>query len=392
MRLKDEFGKDHTVRIGTKPFVYFPACETSITVCIPCFTRHDFASDISCLFSGTTSEYNFSNINNESIGVRIDKIPRWCIENFFWKKILTDEFEPEKWSEWSDEQTTEFISILNFFNNLWSNSLTMKFRFIFLLSIIISHNNAKNNMIQWKKTTIIPSFIRSTEVNMKADIDNETDEYGNFKVNVNISNNLKVDVYALILVDMSDRSFINSLFPMLKGLTIYNVGNKSIFIKASEKKSVEIQCKFPDNGFDEKTYDIVVECAPYLPMNESNMYGIYFFNMRWKMLIKPYYIVNGKVTSMIRDMWYNTPIFYSKPVALQQIFQTQRKNIVYNGNRSIDILVNDITDSLIDQPLFLIIIIFLIGAPYTLIVLLIYRNIRESTSTKIVRRKNKKTR
>jgi hypothetical protein len=376
MRLKDEFGKDHTVRIGSKPYVIFPQNAESIIVSIPCLTKHDFASDANCLFSGATSGYNLS---DGSIGVRIDRVSRWVFDDIFWKVLIKDNIEPEKWSEWTSEEITQFISLLERISTLWKNSGTIfKFRCISALSIFMSHATARNKMIVWEKTKILPSFISSTEISMNATIDNETDDNGHFKVSVTIKNNLDTDVYALVLVDMSDRSFINSLLPMFKGITIYNVGYWKCFVKKYESNWTEIQCNFSDKGFDKKDYKIVVECAPYIPMGNSNLYGVYFFDMRWQMLIKPYYIINGKATNLIREMWYNTPIFYGKPSASGQLFQIKSESILYKGNTSADKLIDDVTKKLLDQPLIVLLIVFLIGAPYTLIVLLIYRNIRKT--------------
>jgi hypothetical protein len=380
LRLEDEFGRDHTVRIGSKPYVFFPPNEKSITVCIPCITTHDIASDVSCLFSGETSEWKSPNGN---IGVQINRVCRWVIDDIIWKILITDKIEAGKWSQWSSEQTTQFISSLELISTVWKNSGAInKFRFISAMSIIISHARARNKMIVWKPTTILPSFISSTNVSMDATIDNETDENGRFKVNVNIKNSLDIGINALVLVDMSDRSFINSLLPMFKGITIYNVGHRNCSVNKSSNYSTQIDCAFSDKGFDKKNYKITVECAPSIAVGNSNLYGIYFYNLRWQMLIKPYYIIDGNVSSLIREMWYNTPIFYGKPAASGQIFQTQKEPILYKGKTPVDKIINEVTQTLLDQPLFLLLIVFLIGTPYTLIILLIYRNVRKTNRKK----------
>ncbi|MCJ7572273.1 MAG: hypothetical protein MUO82_10440 [Candidatus Thermoplasmatota archaeon] len=223
---------------------------------------------------------------------------------------------------------------------------------------------------------------------MKASIDNETDTKGHFKVNVTIWNNLNFDVNASIIVDMSDRSVVSSLLPMLKGYTIYNVGYWIGSVKKNNYKSTEISCIFPDKGFDKKNYIITVACAPFIDIGGNNFYGIYFYNLRWQIGVKPYYIINDNTSRVIQKVWYNLPIFYGMPATSGQIFNATIKSILYNGNTSGDILIDEITKNLLDQPLFLLLIVFLIGTPYTLMILLIYRNVR-NTNRNTIRKKNR---
>ncbi|MCJ7570745.1 MAG: hypothetical protein MUO82_02550 [Candidatus Thermoplasmatota archaeon] len=133
MRLKDEFDRDHVVRIGSKPYVFFPVNNESIAVCIPCITQHEIASDVSCLFSGSTSKLN---LFNGSIGVQINKGSRWYIDDIIWRKIFsTEKGNGEMWSQWSNEQTTQFISFLELICPQWKNTGTLfKFRLISILS------------------------------------------------------------------------------------------------------------------------------------------------------------------------------------------------------------------------------------------------------------------
>lgn len=383
MKLKDEFGRDHAVRIGSKPYVFFPPKNESITVCIPCITQHELASDASCLFSGVTSKYD---LPQGSIGVRIDKVGRWIIDDILWRMLTKDEIDAEKFSEWPS-QATQFISFLESISTIWKNfGPISKFGVISSLSLFLSHVNAKNKTTVWKDTNILPSFISSSNISMNATIENKTDNTGHFTVNVTIKNNLDIDVHALVCVDMSDQSFVNKLVPMFKGYTIYNVGYWKCFVSKHGNNWTKISCNFPGKGFEKKYYQIVAECTPYIDVGKSNIYGLYFFTIRWNTFIKPFYIVNESVSNQIKNMWFNTPIFYENPLTPGQIFQTQREQTLYQGKTSGDILINEATQSILDQPIFLLLIVFLIGTPYTLIILLIYRNIR-NTNRKIIRKR-----
>jgi hypothetical protein len=188
---------------------------------------------------------------------------------------------------------------------------------------------------------------------------------------VNIANNLAVDVNVVVLVDMSDQSIFNYFLPMFKGQTMYNLGFLNTRINAGASTTQIIPCVFPGKGFDKKKYNITVECGPFISIGNASAYGIYFFYDRWNLMVKPNYFVSGKVSNLIRELWFNAPIFYGEP-PMGVMFQANHSQILYEGKSSTDLTINRITTSLFDQPLLLLLFIALIAIPYALIVLLIY--------------------
>jgi len=368
LNLKNEYGWNHTVKIGSKPFVFLPPGK-SITIAVPCFTQHNLGMNINALFAGKTSPFNLS---KGLIGVKIDKIGAWLVQDLLWKFLVTDKINIKQWSEWTTQETEQFISSLELLSNVWKNSGGLaKIRVFSGLSIIANLLRPHIPLIVWKDTRILPAFICCSKIRMTANIPNSTEKNGSFRVTVTVINDLPIDTSVIILVDMSDQTFVNTLFPSLKGLTIYNLGFLNKTIKKNDTNTWVINCSFPDKGFDRKQYNITVECGPYIPINDSSLYGIFYYNFRWKMLVKPYYVVNATVTNFIQELWFNAPIFWGNP-PIGQIFQTNQSPILYTGTTSTDIMINQITNSLLEQPLLLFLIFFLIGTPYILIVLLIY--------------------
>jgi len=377
MRLKDDLGRNLAVPIGFKPYVIFPVNKKSMTVYIHCITQHDLAKDASCLFINNfnTSCFNYT---QGSIGVRIEKIRHGISEYLLWKTFVVDKIDPEKWSQWTPDQVTQFISFLDLISKMWKNSgMIPKFLILSSLYSFSNHVNARNKMIVWKDTKILPSFISGTDVSLKTIIDNKTDSTGHFKVNVTVINNMDTDINAVVLVDMSQDPFKNTFIPMLKGITIYNVGSWKCFVNKHDKNMTTILCSIPDAGFDRQYYTITVECSPYIFINNSNLYGYYFFDIRWNIGIKPHYTVSQHVTNLIQNMWYNTPIFYGEPGVTNQIFQTNKKVIVYNGNTSIDKIIDMVTRSILSHTQWLLLLIFLIVTPYVLTILRIYEIIHQ---------------
>lgn len=369
LNLKNEFGWNHTVKIGSKPYVFFPPGQGSITVAIPCFTQHNLAANINAMFAGEASHFN---VSKAWIGVKIDKLGAWFVQDCFWEFLVTDKIDAKQWSEWSTQETQRFISFLELISNLWKNSGGFaKIRVLSSASILMNLLRPHFPLIVWKNTSVLPAFVCCSRIKMKASIENRTDANGNFKVRVNITNNLPVNVHVQVLVDMSDQSIFNTLLPVFKGQTMYNLGFLATTLNSSETKNRTILCSFPDKGFDKKKYNITVEFGPYIPIGNTSLWGIFFYDFRWKMLVKPYYIVNGSVSNSIQELWFNAPIFYGETPG-GQIFQDNHSQILYTGKTSTDIAINQITNSLFEQPLLLILIIFLIGAPYILVILLIY--------------------
>jgi hypothetical protein len=368
LNLKNEYGWDHTVKIGSKPFVFLTRGK-SITVAVPCFTRHNLGMNINAMFAEKVFPFNLSKAR---IGVKIDNIFAWVGQDLLWKFLVTDKINAKQWSEWTPQEAEQFISSLELLSNVWKNAGGLaKIRVLSGFSILANLLRPHNPLIVWKNTSILPAFACCSKIRMTANISNKTEQNGRFNVTVKVTNDLPINASLLILVDMSDQTFANTLFPALRGLTLYNLGSLNNTIKKNETKTWVINCSFPGKGFDRKLYNISVEFCPFIPINNSSLYGVFFYNFRWKMLIKPYYVVNATVTNLIQEFWFNAPIFWEEPT-LKQIFQTNRSQILYTGKTSTDIMFNQITNGLFERPLLLFLIIFLIGAPYVLIVLLIY--------------------
>lgn len=370
LNLKNEFGRNHTVLIGSKPNIIFPPDKKSLTVTIPCFTTHDLTANINAMFAGETSSFIMS---PGWIGVRLSGLAILKKKNNPWTLQFTDIMNTKQLSLWSIDERQQFFTFFEMLHNSGKNNERngiLKF-LLSTASSMISVLRGYSPFLIWKKTCVIPAFVCCSKINMITHIENKTDKDGNFNVTVNIANNLAVDVNVLVLVDMSDQSIFNYYLPMFKGQTMYNLGFLYTRINAGASITQIIPCVFPGKGFDKKKYNITVECGPFISIGNASAYGIYFFYSRWQLKVKPYYVVSGKVSNLVQELWFNAPIFYGEP-PMGVMFQANHTQILYAGKTSTDLSINRITTSLFDQPLLLLLFIALIAIPYVLIVLLIY--------------------
>jgi hypothetical protein len=362
LRLKDDFGREHTVVIGSQPILHFPMKNLSFTVCVPCFTNHDLISDMACLFSHQTSA-----LENQtgSIGVQIKRFGRWWIDDSICRFMIRK--LDVSWPLWSSNQASDFFSSFKSIIN-WQ----FRFRLLQILQDWGSHRRAKNDMIEWQDTNIVPSFASSNDVYFDVvSMRKETTTDGKFNVTMAFYNNLDMPIQTSITIDLSDQSFLNTIMPMLKGNMIYNVGYGNVNISPKGTYIATFNCSFPDRGFNREEYPITIESAPYISVGRTNIYGAYFYNVRFQTLVKPYYVVNASALALIQNVWYNLPIFYGTPSPSQQIFQTNHSTILYQGKTQMEKTLDQATDTLLSQPAFFFILLFLIGIPYSLFILLI---------------------
>lgn len=360
LRLKDESGEVNTVVIGSSGTKRFPIDQQSMVLQIPCLTCNNLISDVTNLVSGQTSELIFS---EGSIGIQIRKGIGLWLESF-----ARSHLKPNM-PQWSNEGAPQFISLLE--SGLSSSDILWRIQRTSWLLQMVSHARANNPLIVWEPTEVVPAFVSNSNIYFNASVDDKTDQNGHFKVNLTVYNKFDFPVNTGFLVDISSQSFINSLIPMLKGSELYNVGYWYCSLQGHETRSMMLNCSFPDKGFERKKYNVSIGCAPFIDVNDTNIYGAYFYDFRWLVSIKPYYDIGAEAQSLVRKMWYNVPIFYGTPSPSGQIFQTRTESIYYQGNEPFDTLIEHIDPSL------LILILVLIGIPYTLFILLIVKNIRK---------------
>lgn len=199
-------------------------------------------------------------------------------------------------------------------------------------------------------------------------IDNITNKDGDFTVSLNMSNQLNYPIRVNVLVDVADRPLFNTFLPpfMKMSSTIYNMGYCDLSLNKKGKKgdfiNTTINCSFPDNWYCHDEFDVTVECAPFIFIENSSALGREFFDERFKESILPKYDVNVTVLDSIRMVWYNTPIFLYNA---ETLFPVVRGNVEFNGTsyveETIDLVderVNNATKGL--QEFLFIFIIFII--------------------------------
>jgi len=322
LKTKDEFGKNRIVLIGSEPSVFLPCSEEKITVSIPCLTSNNFLSYFYSLRSGEKSEFNLS---KGAIGVKIEKFCRNILDGIKLKFLLT----------------VKDAIIWRFCREFVSDFPTTRapkniIRIISRGQRIVSLIRSMDRLILWEDVKVSPPFVCSKKINFEyTHVDNETDVYGNFKVTVNVTNQLDEDVKVMFLIDIADNPFINTLIPTAK-VTKYNVGFDEDNISAGGYVNKTIRCKFPEEGsFSRKDYSVMVECGPYIPIGDTNRFGILFYDVRWKMIVKLTYVVGGKEQSLIQKFWYNLPIFWGGPKSAN-ILPAYYGSTIYKGDISED--------------------------------------------------------
>ncbi len=333
LKVEDEFEKSKITRIGLLPFVYVPPFyRKTFTISVPCFTTNDLLSNLQCIRSEEAKEFM---IKKASIGVKIDRGVRWGLDGLLWRTFVNDGF---KMKNWLLQYNNEVISRLFITegSSIIRHPLN-KMRISSLLSIVNSRIKDHNRFIVWEEVNVSSPIVCSKKVLFECDADNETDDKGKFIVNVSITNDLDEDVSVLVLVDIADTPFFNSLRPIMKD-TLYCTGFLEVNISAHDSIKRTINCSFPSGGFFRKWYTLTIECAPYIPIGDISQFGILFFDIRWSMLIKPNYMVDGYVQSLIRKVWYNLPILFAGPES-KLVVSAVHQEIFYRGETPEDVVV-----------------------------------------------------
>jgi len=349
LKTEDDYGRSNIILIGSQPFVFLPHYQQSKTLSIQCFTNKDLTNNLYRLYSNDKCQLD---ISKGSIGVRIERRSRWAMEWFFgflgkqsnrqeiwdllmnclWYKInscLVDTSQKDDGAILEMTVNNDFLTNLRFKNLL---------RFIYWFRIRRSNLININRFIVWKDVNLIQPFVCSQDIHpSNVVIDKETDSEGNFTVNLTIVNNLNFKVKYRGDVDILETPFINTFIPSIKS-KFYSSGFFRNEIPANSFITEHVRCSFPkDQVFFKKNYIIKVECAPYLPIEDTNQFGFFFFDLRWKTFLEPKYYVNETVTNSIRKMWYNAPIFYGDPGSME-IFPSHAGKILYNGTIPNDVV------------------------------------------------------
>lgn len=344
LKTKDDYGRNIINFIGSEPFIYLPYYITSKTITMPCFTNKNFTNNLYRLNSQAKHPIE---IYEGSIGVRIERFPRWFSDgligfigkrNFFQKtwESLMNYFWIQTYQSLSIETNgnNKILQDITLDNNIfYKQRFKTLYRLFSIFNILISNMINTNRCIIWKDVNLIRPFVCSDDISISSSyviIDNKTDENGNFTAILKIVNNLKYDINVRGDVDILETPFINTIIPSID-TKFYNAGYFEDEIPKNDYVVKIINCSFPkDQIFQNKTYLIKLEFNPYLYVGNSNKFGFFFFDLRWKTYLEPKYHVNKTVTSSIKNMWYNVPIFYGESGEID-IFPYYYDEIQYIG-------------------------------------------------------------
>ncbi len=316
LKTENKFDGNKITKIGSVPYVHMPYYQQQKSISVPCVTSNNLFDYIYCLRTGEKSEVK---LDKGSIGVRIERIPRWCFDGFLFR-VLNWFINLKIQIPWSivnlfigyflsshPQQFGETIKKMLESDNL---PKTNKIRLFSFLQTCNSWLIDLNPSIVWKEVKLTAPFLCSTDIDFKeVSIVNKTDSNGKFNVTVEIANNLNIDIAVCVNVDVADEPLFVNLIPTFNKQS-YNVGHfrDNISRQSSIKKT--ILCSFPENGMKNKNYDVTIECGPYIPIGDTNQFGLLFYDLRWIAGVKTYYEVNGTAQNSIKELWYNAPIFY----------------------------------------------------------------------------------
>lgn len=316
-RTRDDYNRMRTQLIGCLPYVRVPMGE-EINVSIPCFTSLNLAHKMEYLKEGKKEKMRWKDgyigVKIEYATLTIPKIIEWIFLKSVRKSFMNEEFW--KWM---------------FAYSVFPKRVLREMAFLELWNNRIGCIKKLNPFIAWKKVKTSHPFVYSNAISFElASNKNEpikTDERGNFTVTVKIRNGMENRIHAIVLADLTPVPFINSLFPTARE-TRYNVGYKELDIEPGKSVILPLKCSFPSGGWAKKDYLIRLECGPSIQIGNINQFGIYTYNIRWGMFIKPNYKVNDTVREGIKNLWYNLPIFCS---GSKDLFPTQYVEVKYNG-------------------------------------------------------------
>jgi hypothetical protein len=365
LKVEGGFG-NNIFLIGSKNFVYFPPFTNKITVQIPCITKNNIITNIQKI---NTIEKNKCKINEASIGVKISKIGKWCFEGFIWRLITRNYITIKKYFQ-NEYPSCKYPTLCDFilygsYNLFNYNMFPQNFiKIIYRFNIFLNNIRYLSRFITWKTVNIVEPFIRSTnfEIN-KLEIDNETNEHGDFKLNLTVYSKENYEVKIVILIDISDKPFMSSIIPSVTKDTSYNVGHYIGYLEPDQSLDLSFDCSFPNQSFSEKDYEISIEIAPFIPIDNSSIFGPLFYDFRYKFFNLPNYYINGTVLKLVKELWYNTPIYYGDKNTATA-FLTKYEKIKYKGETPVQEFVGDIMDEVRENSWFFIIAIFLFIISY----------------------------
>ncbi len=333
IKFKDEFDKELVHKIGFIPFVYIPPFHRkTTTVQIPCLTTRDLEDHLTMLSSNFKRKLH---LEDAEIGVKVDRICHWSVENIFWNVFINNDFKLKNFLISNGED----FYYQFFLKNKGSTSFPLRtIRFLQLFQRVNSVFKRNNPLIVWEPVQICPPLVCSTAIDIKNANVNKTIQNKKFTVTVDIMNTIDHDfpLNVLVIVDLDNKPVVNTLIPTLDN-THYEVGfNKTKLYYGLN--SIDISCVLPQDiqlylGND--TFTLSIECVPYIPIDNMSQFGILFFHIRWLLAIKPKYVVSGELQEAIQEMWYNVPLFYGKTDAAS-IFPSIHKEIKYTGDKPID--------------------------------------------------------
>lgn len=345
MKIPGNYLKYSIQRIGIKSFVYLPPKE-EIIVQIPCLTFNNTLSNLKCLKTYETSDIKFI---NGSIGVRISKWPLWVIEGILWNYFIRQGL-------------------------LLNTAPSNIFRYSSLRQIFFSSSRSFNRSIEWDDSVkfvhpfVCTNKIKLYNVTLRTDNhDKLVDKNENITITFNVTNNLEEDIILSTLVDMSNEKIYNDLFPSLPE-EIYNLGfNETVVKEGKQNQTIWINCTFPNKSFRRTTYQVTLECAPYINIQNSNLFGLYGYNYRYKTLVAPFYLENETVKEAAKRFWYNLPIFNATEDEDQPIFLTRYFDVNYTGKTPTEELVQEVLGELEKHYFEIVKWILIIIIPYALL-------------------------
>ena len=333
LKTTTKFGATKITRIGLLPYVYTkPFNRNELTISIPCFTTNDLFENIYCLRSNEKQEVIFK---DAEIGIQIDKAVKWGFYALIWNAFINNDFALKNilLSYDADLSKKIFINdkptlLLNIFR---------KIGFISISKRIGSFLKNRNPLIVWKETEVISPFVSSDRFSFRIQKYKKiTDDEGNFYVTAKIYNNLSRKICYCVCADIFDEPLVYNIIPTLSG-TIYNVGVSTKTIEpGSDPDIINLSCKFPEGTFYHRNYTVTIGCYPYIYINNTNQFGIFFYDLRHRLFIDPFYESDEECKNDHRKLWYNLPIF--SPRGSESIFPVESRDIYYNATTSEDIV------------------------------------------------------
>jgi len=327
-------------RIGIKPYVHLHGKseikgKSKLDIEVPCLTHYDISKNLGNLKSLETSDFD---IKSGRIGVKIARFGWRIIDGLLWNYFINNNLI----------FNTALITI---FNDL-SFGQNMK-------NIIRSNDpfiKWSNTITNFSNPFVSTNGIIIKDVNINTgQPNNQVGKNDTINVTFTIINKLDYDITLSTLVDMSNDKIINDVFPSLPE-EIYNLGFNKTIVNKSECKQINLTCRFPNRSFRRANYVITVECAPYIDIKDSNIFGVYFYDYRYKTLITPFYYEDEVVMEEAETFWYNLPIFNKRTDETEPLFLMFSDNVTYVDETPYEEIAEEVLNLIQEKYLILIII------------------------------------